>query len=79
MKRPKQTPYDRVLWSLVTLNGKAEWTELRIRTKLKESELDVILSELVKDGRVSIMPRETQEPNRAAILLKLGKARPWQG
>jgi hypothetical protein len=70
MKRPKQTPYDRILWTLVSLNGKAEWTKLRIRTKLKAAELDVVLGELVKDGRVSIMPRETQGPNQALVLLK---------
>jgi len=54
------------------MNGKAEWTELRIRAKLNAAELDVVLDELVKDGRVSIMPRETHGPNQAVILLKLG-------
>jgi len=70
MKRPKQPPYDRILWALVSLNRKAGWTELRIRTKLKAAELDAVLSELVKDGRISIMPRETQGANQAVILLK---------
>jgi len=54
------------------LNGKAEWSELRKRTKLKAAELDAILSELVKAGKVSIIHRETQWPNQATILLKRG-------
>jgi predicted methyltransferase MtxX (methanogen marker protein 4) len=52
------------------LSGKAEWTELRIRTKLKAADLDAVLSELVKDGRISIISRGTQEANQALILLK---------
>ena len=70
--KPKQLPSDRILWSLVSLNGKAEWTELRIRTKLKAAELDAVLSELLKEGKISIMPRGTQGQNQALILLKSG-------
>jgi hypothetical protein len=55
---------------LVSINGKAEWTELRIRMRPKAVELDVVLSELIKEGRISIMPRETQGPNQTLILLK---------
>jgi len=69
MKRPKQPPYDRILWSLVSLNGKAEWTELRIRTKLKAAELDAVLSELVKEGKISIISSEKQGPNQAACVI----------
>jgi len=72
MERSKQPPYDRVLWKLVSLSGEAEWTELRIRTKLRAAELDAVLSELVKDGKISIRPRGTQGPNQTLILLKTG-------
>jgi len=72
MERSKQLPYDRVLWKLVSLSGKAEWTELRIRTKLRAAELDAALCELASDGKISIVPRKTQGPNQAVILLKPG-------
>jgi len=52
------------------LNGKAEWTELRIRTKLRAAELDAVLSELAKEGKISIIPRGTQGQDQALILLK---------
>jgi hypothetical protein len=55
---------------LVYLNGKAEWTELRIRTKLRAAELDAVLYELAKEGKISIVPRERQVQNQALILLK---------
>jgi hypothetical protein len=55
MKQPKQLPYDRVLWSLTSLNEKAEWIELRIRTKLKAAELDDALCKLVKKEKLLIV------------------------
>jgi len=70
--KPKQLPSDRILWSLVSLNGKAEWTELRIRTKLRAAELDAVLSVLVKEDKISIIPRGAQGQNQALILLKTG-------
>jgi len=72
MKRPKQSLRDRILWSLVSLNGKAEWTELRIRTRLTEEELDAALSQLVKTGDISIIPEGTQGQDQDLILLNLG-------
>ena len=56
------------LWTLVSLSGKAEWTELRIRTKLTGAELDTVLSKLTKDGRIRIIPG--QRANHVLILLK---------
>jgi len=53
-----QTPYDRFLWPLVSLNGKADLTELRKRTKLKAAELNPALNKLAKDGRILIVPKE---------------------
>ena len=54
------------------MSGKAEWTELRIRTKLKAAELDAVLCELVKEGKISIVSQEAQASNRDLILLKSG-------
>jgi len=70
MKRSKQPPYDRILWTLVSLIGKIEGTELRRRTKLTSAELEAILDKLVKDDKISIIPRGTQGPNQAVIVLK---------
>jgi len=70
MERSKQLPYDRVLWKLVSLSGKAEWTELRIRTKLRAAELDAVLSELVTEDKISIILKGNQGQNQALILLK---------
>ena len=61
MKRSKHPPHDRILWTLVSLNEKAEWTVLRKRTKLTAAELDAVLSELAKDGKISIIPRERRD------------------
>jgi len=72
MRRPKQSLRDRILWSLVSLNGKAEWTELRKRTRLTEEELDAALSQLVKTGDISIIPEGTQGQDQDLILLNLG-------
>ena len=72
MIRSKQLPCDRVLWTLVSLSGKAEWIELRLRTRLTAAELDAVLSELVKEDKISIIPRGTQGQDQALILLKSG-------
>jgi hypothetical protein len=70
MTQLTQTPYDRILWSLVSLNGKAEWSELRKRTKMKAAELNAALDKLAKDGRILIVPKERLGQNRGVILLK---------
>jgi len=54
------------------LSGKAEWIELRLRTRLTAAELDAVLSELVKEDKISIIPRGTQGQDQALILLKSG-------
>jgi len=72
MIRSKQLPCDRVLWTLVSLNGKAEWIELRLRTRLTAAKLDAILGELGKDGKISIISRETHASTHDVILLKPG-------
>jgi hypothetical protein len=72
MKRPKQSLRDRILWILVSWDGKIEWTELRKRARLTEEELDATLSQLVKTGDISIIPEGTQGQDQELILLNLG-------
>ena len=57
---------------MASLNGKAEWTELRIRTKLKAVELDAVLSELAKKNKISIIPKEIRGRDQYLIILKSG-------
>jgi hypothetical protein len=71
MKRPKQSLRDRILWILVSWDGKIEWTELRKRVRLTEEELDATLSQLVKTGDISIIPEGTQGQDQELILLNL--------
>jgi ketol-acid reductoisomerase len=54
------------------LGGKAEWIELRICTRLTAAKLDAVLSELVKEDKISIIPRGPQGQNQALILPKAG-------
>jgi hypothetical protein len=61
MDRTEQFSCDRVLWTLVSLKDKAEWTELRKRTKLTAVELDIIMSELAKAGKISIVPGQLRD------------------
>jgi len=70
MMRSSQLPSDRILWALISLNGKSEWSKLRRRTKLRATELDAGLGMLVKDGRISVISQPALGPNRAVILLK---------
>ena len=52
------------------MSGKAEWTELRIRTKLTAAELDAVL---IDNGRQNTDPLPGNAgPNQAVILLKSG-------
>ena len=55
MMRSSQLPSDRILWALISLNGKSEWSKLRRHTKLRAAELDAALSRLAKDGRISVI------------------------
>ena len=49
MGRSKQPPNDRPIGTGI-LDRKAEWTELRKRTKLTGAELEAVLSELAREG-----------------------------
>ena len=55
---------------MTSLNGKAEWTELRIRTKLKAEVLNPVLSELVKKDKIWIIPMEIRGRDQCLIVLK---------
>jgi len=50
-----QSPRDKVLWELYN-SRKMKKSNLRQRTGLRLSELDSILEELEKEGRVRIEP-----------------------
>ncbi len=51
------TPRDKVLWELASHGGKLKKSELRRRTRLKLSELEPILEELARDGKIRIDSR----------------------
>ena len=51
------TPRDRVLWELACHGGKLKKSDLRRRTRLKLSELEPILEELARDGKIRIDSR----------------------
>jgi hypothetical protein len=49
-----QYPRDRVLWILTEHGGKMERSRLRAKAAMRYSQLDPILDELVKEGRIRI-------------------------
>lgn len=49
-----QNPQDKVLWELTNHGGKLKKSELRRRTRLKLSELEPILEELTREGKIRI-------------------------
>ncbi|MDD1752070.1 MAG: hypothetical protein LUQ38_03140 [Methanotrichaceae archaeon] len=49
-----QSPHDRVLWILTENGGKMERSQLRSKVAMRYSQLNPILDELVKDGRIRI-------------------------
>jgi hypothetical protein len=48
-----QSPHDKVLWELAT-RGRMKKKDLRRYTRLKLSELEPILEELAREGRIRI-------------------------
>jgi DNA-binding MarR family transcriptional regulator len=51
MKRSSQSPDDSVLWEL-TCHGKMTRGLLRQRIGMKQAELDIILADLEREGRI---------------------------
>ena len=49
-----QYPRDRVLWILTEHGGKMERRRLRSKASMRYSQLNPILGELVKEGRIRI-------------------------
>jgi DNA-binding MarR family transcriptional regulator len=52
MKRSAQSSRDRILWILANIGGKKERSRLRKRMAMKYADLDPILEELEKEGRI---------------------------
>jgi hypothetical protein len=49
-----QSPRDRVLWILANSGGRMERSRLRRCAGIKLADLNLILSELARDGRIRI-------------------------
>ena len=47
-----QSPHDRILWILATSGGKMKRSDLRRRVSMRLAELEPILEELAKEGRI---------------------------
>ncbi len=51
---PLQSPRDRVLWILTNSGGKMDRSRLRRCAGIKLADLNLILGELVREGRIKI-------------------------
>ena len=54
MTRPSQSPRDRILWILATRGRKMERSRLRRCIGMRYADLDPILLDLARDGRIRI-------------------------
>ena len=52
MTEPTQSPRDHILWMLTNSGGKTERSRLRKCTGLKLADLNLVLGELARDGRI---------------------------
>jgi DNA-binding HxlR family transcriptional regulator len=52
MKRSSQSPHDSVLWELANHGDKMTRSSLRRDVGIRQADLDVILAELEKEGRI---------------------------
>ena len=52
MTRPSQSPRDRVLWILATRGRKMERSRLRRSAKISYADLDLILLDLAREGKI---------------------------
>jgi DNA-binding MarR family transcriptional regulator len=66
---PSQSPRDRILWILANGGGKMKRSDLRRRMTMKYADLDPILEELVKEGRIT---RLTSSSGKEMISLRSG-------
>jgi DNA-binding MarR family transcriptional regulator len=67
MERPSSSPRDKVQWELANYDGKMGRGDLRRRTEMKYAELDPLLEELEKEGRIR---RSTSPTGETLIALK---------
>jgi hypothetical protein len=51
---PPQSPRDRILWILTNSGGKMDRSRLRRCTGIKLADLNLILSELAREGKIRI-------------------------
>jgi len=54
MTEPTQSPRDRILWMLTNSSGKMERSRLRRCTRMKLADLNLILGDLAREGRIRI-------------------------
>jgi len=54
MTGPSQSPRDRILWILTNSGGKMERSRLRRCAGMRYADLDPILDELAREGRIRI-------------------------
>ena len=54
MNSSPQSPHDRILWILTNSGGKIKRSDLRRRVSTRLADLEPILEELAKEGRISI-------------------------
>ena len=59
MKGPSKSRRDRILWILTNSDGKIKRSDLRRRMTMKYADLDPILEELVKEGRITRLTTST--------------------
>ena len=52
MTKPSQSPRDHVLWILATRGRKMERSRLRRSAKIRYADLDLILLDLAREGRI---------------------------
>jgi len=55
---PSQSQRDRILWTLSNSGGRMERSRLRRRAGMRYADLDPILSELAREGRIRIDVRD---------------------
>jgi len=51
---PSQSPRDRILWILANNGGKMKRSDLRRRVAMKYADLDPIIEELAREGKIRI-------------------------
>jgi hypothetical protein len=54
MNSSPQSPHDRILWILATSGGKMKRSDLRRRVSMRLADLEPILEDLAKEGRIRI-------------------------